>query len=1119
VTIANNQRKKIYVGNGAATAWPFSFKAFVESDVEVYITDANGVDTKLTTGYRVSLNTGAGGEVTYPYPTTGAKLTASEKISIARDVPLSQEVDLVDQGPLFAEVLEEALDRVTVINQQQQEKLDRALVIPLSNEGIDVNLPSPVSLHSFRWNVEANKLETTLDPASVVDAAIIEKLAAQTARVGAEAARDAAETAEDNINATIDAAVLAATVEATTQAGISTTKATEATEKAVIATEQATNAGNSATLAIQSAQLIADYNYATYATMTADLVPAASKRALVYNDTTVVGGVTGYYNGMYIKQGATGTGSWQKVISPPLAAKSVSLNSLALDMSNSLNKRVVGIKSKNIFDMTDIISGKYISNSNGLEVVNASLSASNYIAIDPSTYYAVSGTSEQCAFYDSNKSYISGVTASSTPFQSPSNAAYIRLSMLNTQISILQLEKNNVKTTYEPFSPKIDLTTIRDVIPESKLDTKLIRGIISKNLFNLSDIVSGKYISNSNGLEAVNASLSASNYIAIDPSTYYAVSGTTEQCAFYDSNKVYISGLTSTYTPFQSPATAAYIRMSMLNTQISTVQLEQGNVKTTYESYGAKFDLTTIRDVIPESKLDKSLIRGTYGKNLFNKTVITTGKYVSNSNGNLAVLTGINASDYIAVTAGEKYSLSGTTEQGAFYDSNKVYVSGFTGWGNVANSQIPVGVFYIRLSMLDAQINSVQLEKGNTVTSYEAYGYYLTPSGITGFTATKVNNITVDINGSGDYTNLSNAIAIITDSSKNNIYNIYIKASTYDVFSTLTPAELAANGILLPDYVNLIGIGNVTLKGEIPSGQATLDNTTRIATINVKRNNNLIGLKITARNMRYAVHDESSNSIKDWTRVVENCEFTHFGNDAGMWQWTSAYGEGCSSGSDSRFKNCKFTDYTTNPAYGVHNNINFDKPSYHEFDICDFTNLVNGGTAFRLGSMGSGQVDKVVLKGCRFTGKVLLFEELSNGCGIDFTVEGYSNDSPAYSFQYSNANNFVQNLAFSDEVVNGLNLTGSTITRKSLVKMTGINQVSPLLSGDSTVMFYGIALEDIVTGESGKIRTKGYVRIADTNLSSVNVGDKIGIANGALTIVTNGDYIGVCTIAGFIKLK
>jgi hypothetical protein len=107
--------------------------------------------------------------------------------------------------------------------------------------------------------------------------------------------------------------------------------------------------------------------------------------------------------------------------------------------------------------------------------------------------------------------------------------------------------------------------------------------------------------------------------------------------------------------------------------------------------------------------------------------------------------------------------------------------------------------------MLPWTVAMEQLELGGTPTDYEAYyGVTLDTAMIRdgGIPLSKlaadesIKNITVKTDGTGDYTNLSTAIASITDSSKLNRYTVFIYEGTYDVYSTLTTSELAGIGIV-----------------------------------------------------------------------------------------------------------------------------------------------------------------------------------------------------------------------------------------------------------------------------------------------------------------------------------
>ncbi|OOL15831.1 hypothetical protein BXQ27_32630, partial [Klebsiella aerogenes] len=105
-----------YTGNGVTTSFPYTFRIFQKSDLMVQVADLNENITVLTldTDYTV---TGAGGY------SGGAVVLASPlangwQISISRDLPVTQETDLRNQGKFFAEVHEDAFDKLTMLIQQ-----------------------------------------------------------------------------------------------------------------------------------------------------------------------------------------------------------------------------------------------------------------------------------------------------------------------------------------------------------------------------------------------------------------------------------------------------------------------------------------------------------------------------------------------------------------------------------------------------------------------------------------------------------------------------------------------------------------------------------------------------------------------------------------------------------------------------------------------------------------------------------------------------------------------------------------------------------------------------------------------------------------------------------------
>lgn len=144
MTVPYALAKVQYDGNGVATSFPFAFKVFEDEDLEVIVTDANGSADVLTLDVDYSVagaGDDSGGTVTYPI--SGTALASTERITIRRSIEATQETDLTNQGAFYADVIENALDRVTMLAQQVEEALSRAPKYAEDSETSDAELPEP----------------------------------------------------------------------------------------------------------------------------------------------------------------------------------------------------------------------------------------------------------------------------------------------------------------------------------------------------------------------------------------------------------------------------------------------------------------------------------------------------------------------------------------------------------------------------------------------------------------------------------------------------------------------------------------------------------------------------------------------------------------------------------------------------------------------------------------------------------------------------------------------------------------------------------------------------------------------------------------------------------------
>lgn len=751
---------------------------------------------------------------------------------------------------------------------------------------------------------------------------------------------------------------------------------------------------------------------------------------------------------------------------------------------------LIGLASKNLFDKSKVTPGYYTSYGSGGIGALAGYNASEFIAILPNTNYRLSGTTEQLAFYDAGKTYISGLANGSQLGLTPANAYYVRLTIKDSQLSAVQLEQGTAVTGYQAAGISLDMNSLKTAIPETylALNPNIMRGIISKNLFNLATVTAGFYIANNNGLLGTLAGYNASDWIQIQPNTDYKLSGTTEQGAFYDANKTYISGFTNGSIIPTSPSNAAYIRLTIKDAQLPVTQLEQGTAATSYQGYGLSLDLSTIKTPITEDKLALSptIVRGTPSKNLFDKSKVTVGDYVAYSTGGLGALAGYNASDWMPVLPSTSYVISGTTEQLAFYDANKTYISGLTTSSQLTTT--PANAHFIRLTVKDAQLSSVQVEQGSLATFYSSYGAKVTADQV-GFQVTTIQTITKTVkpDGTGDYLSPKLANDAITDASSTNVYNLTVYPGTYtEIGWTLKP------------HINLVGTDKrlCWLKGEQPdsSDDTTISNT---STIWVNDTNDLQNLTITAKNMRYAVHDESSNGVRNWTRNLKSCYIEHYGNEgAKTWRtnnpasgllasnvWTSvcAYGMGHSSGAVLNAEDTEFRALFA--PFSVHNNTGYADPCLVYLKRCTMTKVPSSYAdyAVRVQSLGSGKNDRVILEGCQLNAPIMHNDtpwlgDPSATTHLDFTIEGFGNSKVPYEWSFATGEK--DRPKFTDEN-NRFTASVAISVGQAVCFTTDFTTVRPMTNTDDPSILAGIAMENMNSGGSVLVKTKGFVSRSD----------------------------------------
>ena len=213
-----------YSGNGNATEFAYQFKILDRTDIKVLLTDADGEEKLLTKDYYVDVEKNV---VRYPGYAVGAEVPESErpavlptgwKLTIYREVPVTQETDLPDQYP-FNQV--EAIgDKLTMIAQQLTDAASRSLKVNISKSAdVDTTIPW-ANGKSFRINDDGTKVELTEDPAKVLPTAQSLAAAAAKSESNAKAYMDTTKDLSENVNVFVPSVDADGTLTWTNKAGL-----------------------------------------------------------------------------------------------------------------------------------------------------------------------------------------------------------------------------------------------------------------------------------------------------------------------------------------------------------------------------------------------------------------------------------------------------------------------------------------------------------------------------------------------------------------------------------------------------------------------------------------------------------------------------------------------------------------------------------------------------------------------------------------------------------------------------------------------------------------------------------------------------------------------------------
>lgn len=242
-------------------------------------------------------------------------------------------------------------------------------------------------------------------------------------------------------------------------------------------------------------------------------------------------------------------------------------------------------KNSNLIDESTLKNGFTINGTTGEEIVNPSSSVTDFFPIKPATSYVMANVA-RWAVYDANYNFIASGTGSTINGALGYDSHYAKVVISNTLKfkKVAQMNEGSTLLDYEEYSakkPKLDdkLRVIDNDFIEIKHAAFVQK---STNMINKLNYAVHNMLEAATGNVMYGQNYGVTDYMEIEPSTYYTHNVT--RIAFYDENKTCILP-TRTSRTVLSPATAKYIRCTILLTELATAQLNEGSTLLDYEEY------------------------------------------------------------------------------------------------------------------------------------------------------------------------------------------------------------------------------------------------------------------------------------------------------------------------------------------------------------------------------------------------------------------------------------------------------------------------------------------------------------------------------------------------------
>lgn len=193
--------------NGVTTVFPINYRFFTKADLKVFWLKPDGTVHLLVLDSEYTVQ-GAGNEDGGSITTIGTPLNGGT-LTIARIMTATQLTSFRNQGEFFAEIHEDAFDKLVMLVQQAIDNQGRGLTVPVSDPvGLDLEMPGAAvrATKMLGFDSAGSPVQSTMTMQQIEQQPALAVASAQAAAAAAGTATEAADSASESAQAAADSA-------------------------------------------------------------------------------------------------------------------------------------------------------------------------------------------------------------------------------------------------------------------------------------------------------------------------------------------------------------------------------------------------------------------------------------------------------------------------------------------------------------------------------------------------------------------------------------------------------------------------------------------------------------------------------------------------------------------------------------------------------------------------------------------------------------------------------------------------------------------------------------------------------------------------------------------------